>query len=130
MKDTLATLVTYVAHGTDFKYGLMCRHQADGFSGYAFLVRHPDQVRVSRWNDVSENNLAEFSTPVVTAAVGQHIEIADACIGSNFMLSVNGTQVYEFGDAAYTSGDFALLVESLSNEPAEIRFDKLIVTAR
>lgn len=129
-KDTLATLETYVAQGTDFKYGLMCRHQADAFSGYAFLVRHPDLVRISRWDDGSENNLAEFSTPAVVAAVGQHIEIAVACVGSDFTLAVNGTQLYEFSDVAYTSGDFALLVESLSDEPAEIRFDKLIVTPR
>lgn len=129
VSDAVITLETYIGQGADFKYGVMCRRQPDTFSGYAFLVRHFDLVRVARWDDGSEISPDEFTASAVAAEAGQYIEFNVACVGSDFTLSINGQQVYQGSDSTYATGDVALLVESLSDQATEIHFDKLIVSA-
>ena len=113
-------------------YGVMCRVQPNG-DGYIFAVSGDGYYAIHR--TVERNGQSEFD-PLVDWTTSDVIHQGNAanhiraiCDGTHLALIVNGELLAETEDAVFTSGDIALMASTFEDEPTEIRFDNLVVTA-
>lgn len=111
-------------------YGIICRVQGkeDG-RGYYFLISGDGYYAIAKGTDTGYDWLVDFTESSAIKQGYTTNRIRVVCDGSNLRLYVNGQLVGEASDTEFSSGDIALTATSYENEPVEVRFDNLVVTA-
>ncbi len=109
-------------------YGVICREQGDG-NGYYLLISGDGYYAIVKGTYGGYEWLVDFteSDAIKQGYTTNHIRAV--CDGPNLSLYVNGQLVAEASDTEFSSGDIALTATSYENEPVEVRFDNLVVTA-
>jgi Tol biopolymer transport system component len=110
-------------------YGVVCRAQPDG-SGY-FLLTTGDQY-FGIWKRTSSGeyeSLVPWTKSDVIRPGNATNHIRAVCDGPTLQLYVNGELLGDTTDSSYTQGDIALEAETYEEEPTEVHFDNLLVTA-
>jgi hypothetical protein len=109
-------------------YGIVCREQGDG-RGYYFLISGDGYYAIVKGTDEGYDWLVDFTESNAIQQGYTTNRIRAVCNGSQLSLYVNGQRVGEASDTEFSSGDIALTATSYEDEPVEVRFDNLVVTA-
>ncbi|MBN1976260.1 MAG: serine/threonine protein kinase [Anaerolineae bacterium] len=120
-----ATQVLGPANNNNF-YGLGCRFQSSG-EGYMFLISGDGYFAVYKKGPTEGVFLVEWTKSDVIRQGNATNHIRAICDGTYLALVVNGELLAEAEDAAYDSGDLALTVSTVEDDPTEVHFDDLLV---
>ena len=125
--DVDATQVSAPANNNN-AYGVMCRVQEDN-DGYLLRISGDGYYAIHRIVDGEFEPLVDWTTTDVVRQGNGTNHIQAICDGSHLVLIVNGERLAETEDTTYVEGDIALTATSFEDEPTEIHFDNLVVTA-
>ncbi len=89
-------------------YGLVARLQADGGSGYLFVVREPDQWAIARL-DRGASTLLRLGTTPLTG--GAH-RLTAVCVGEQLALALDGQVLGKVSDGTYAAGGVGVWVDN------------------
>ncbi|HIE39242.1 MAG TPA: hypothetical protein EYH30_04900 [Anaerolineales bacterium] len=109
-------------------YGVMCRVQADD-DGYLLRISGDGYYAIHRIVGGEFEPLVDWTTSDAIRQGNATNHLRVVCDGTHLALVVNGRLLAEVEDATYTSGDIALTATTFEEEPTEVRFDNLVVTA-
>ncbi|HEX2981365.1 MAG TPA: hypothetical protein VHO48_13945 [Anaerolineaceae bacterium] len=113
----------------DNDFGVICRYQ-DENNFYGMIISSDGYYGISKMKDGEHNVVSsgqlEYSDEIRQGEATNRIG-AD-CIGSTLRLYVNGTQLVEYTDSEYTSGDIGLMAGTFDEPGVDISFDNLVVT--
>ena len=128
--DVVVDVDTILGGGpVDNDFGVICRYQdTDNF--YALLISSDGMYGIYR-NQTGETMMLGQDGMLPSEAI--HTDTPDnhvtaSCIGSVLTLSVNGQQVVQVTDSAFSSGDVGLLAGSFDSPGVDMRFDNFVVT--
>jgi hypothetical protein len=109
-------------------YGLICRYIS--VNSYYYGVISSDGYygiykKTSEGGTQLGQGKEQFSDKILTGATTNHIRFD--CIGNTLTLFVNGTQIDQRTDSAYTTGNVGLIAGTYTDPGTDILFDNLIV---
>ncbi len=109
-------------------YGVMCRVQ-DNDDGYMLRVSGDGFYAIQKWSNDELVALVDWTTSDAINLGNATNQIRATCDGSTFSLEVNGQLLATTEDSEFASGDLALTATSFEEDPTEVQFDNLVVTA-
>jgi hypothetical protein len=116
-----------VAGPDDNEYGVLLRLQ-DAANFYRFSISGDGYFQVSSHVDGAAEYLGGRWTPSDVINQGQATNTIEViCQGDTFTFIVNGQQLVEVQDGAFSRGDIGLYVGTFSIAGAEVHFDNLAV---
>lgn len=128
--DVVIDVDTILGGGpVDNDFGVVCRYQ-DTENFYGLIISSDGMYGIYRNQNAETTMLGQDSMlesgAIHTGSPDNHITAS--CVGSVLTLSVNGQQVAQVTDSAFTSGDVGLLAGSFDTPGVDMRFDNFVVT--
>lgn len=109
-------------------YGVMCRVQEND-DGYVLRVSGDGYYSIIKWSNGELVPLVDWQTSDAINQGNSTNQIRAVCDGSLLVLEVNGQQVAAVEDTEFSQGDIAFTATSFEDDPTEVHFDNLVVTA-
>lgn len=113
----------------DNAFGIICRY-VDISNFYVFLASSDGYYGISKVVDGNQELIGEENL-LPTDAIKQGADAVNTlradCVGSTLTLFINGTQVTQFQDVTFASGDVGLLARTLDILGTDILFDNFVV---
>jgi hypothetical protein len=109
-------------------FGIICRYSS--VDSYYYGVISSDGY-YGIWKKTTDGGTQlgqgqeQFSDKILTGAATNHIRFD--CVGTTLTLYVNGTQIDQRTDSAYTTGNVGLIAGTLTESGTDILFDNLFV---
>jgi tetratricopeptide (TPR) repeat protein len=125
----ISVTATPVSSSSDqqFGYGAICRtHHGSG--GYFLGIRGDGHYAIQRIVNGEFDPIVDWTPSDAIAPGLAENQIEAACEPETLRLTVNGTLLIEVAEAREQRGQIGLAAVSWSEDPAEIRFDDLVVT--
>lgn len=113
-------------------YGVMCRvsysPDEDVLNAYALRISPDGYYAITKFFQGESTHLVEWTLSDVIRQGPSTNAIEASCVGEHLMLTVNGILLAETWDTSYVHGDVALTGTTFETEPAEFRFDQVIIS--
>jgi hypothetical protein len=113
-------------------YGVMCRvsysPDEDVLNAYALRISPDGYYAITKFFQGESTHLVEWTLSDVIHQGPSTNAIEARCVSDHLMLTVNGVLLAETWDTSYTEGDIALTGTTFEAEPAEFRFDQVIIS--
>jgi hypothetical protein len=116
----------------DTGYGVMCRvsynPDEDTLDAYALRISPDGYYAITKFFQNTSSHLVEWTSSDVIRLGPSTNSINARCEGDHLTLIVNGVMLAETWDTSYVHGDVGLTGTSYEAEPAEFRFDHVIIS--
>ncbi len=109
-------------------YGVMCRIQSNN-DGYLLRVSGDGYYAIHAIVEGEFESLVEWASSDAIHLGNATNHIRAVCDGTSLALIVNGELLAEVEDYTFSEGDIALTATTFEDEPTEVHFDDLLVSA-
>lgn len=109
-------------------YGVVCRRQANG-DAYYLLISGDGKYSIQKNLGDEFVRLVDWTSSDAIRRGNATNRIRAVCDSSDLMLFANGELLAEVSDSAFFEGDIGLTAMTYEDEPTEIHFDNLVVSA-
>ncbi len=109
-------------------YGVGCRIQPNG-DGYYFYISGDGYYRIAKSAGGDHQPLVDWTSSGLINQGNSTNRLRVVCDSSHLALSVNGQLLAEAEDFTFSEGDIAFSVGTFEDDPTEVHFDNVRVTA-